>query len=192
MSAKKKVVNEKKPICETKRDGHGRRDSDDRSSDDDCDDKHDCRDKCDDAAAADFYGLMPPDNATTVAAGTAVSFPQNGIYSGGSTISRLTASTFNLAKRGVYKVEFQVSVTEPGQLVIALDNGTGFIEVPNSVVGRATGASQIVGVSLIKTMTRNTKLAIWNPTGNAPPLTITPLAGGTHPVSCHLVITRIE
>ena len=36
---------------------------------------------------ADFYALMPPDNATTVAPGTDVSFPQDGPISG-SDISR--------------------------------------------------------------------------------------------------------
>ena len=30
---------------------------------------------------ADFYALMPPDNAASVAPGTAVSFPQNGVIS---------------------------------------------------------------------------------------------------------------
>ena len=43
---------------------------------------------------ADFYALMPPDNAATVALGTDVSFPQNGSSSG---TARTSASTFNLS-----------------------------------------------------------------------------------------------
>lgn len=35
------------------------------------------------------------------------------------------------------------------------------------------------------------KLTVRNPTGSAAALTITPLAGGTRPVSAHLVITQI-
>ena len=34
-------------------------------------------------------------------------------------------------------------------------------------------------------------LTVRNPAGNAAALTVTPLAGGTHPVSAHLVITQI-
>ena len=45
---------------------------------------------------ADFYALMPPDNAATVAPGTDVSFPQDGPNSG-SDIARIDADSFNLA-----------------------------------------------------------------------------------------------
>jgi hypothetical protein len=140
-------------------------------------------------AYSDFYGMMPGDNATVVGAGTGVQFPEDGPTNG--LITRLDASTFSLRNVGVYEVQFQVSVSEPGQLVIALDNGTGFMEVANSVVGRTTGACQIVGISLIQTTVPNTLLSIFNPSGNAPALTITPFAGGTHAVSCHLVIKQI-
>jgi hypothetical protein len=138
---------------------------------------------------ADFYGLMPGDNSAPIAPGTPVNFPQNGPVSG--SITRLNANTFNLAETGTYEVQFQVSITEAGQLVIALNDGLGFLEVPNSVVGRATGTSQIVGISLITTHVANTQLSIWNPSGNPAALTITPVAGGTQSVSCHLVIKQL-
>ena len=86
----------------------------------------------------------------------------------------------------MYQVLFQVSVTEPGQLVVTLNT----IELAYTVVGRATGTSQIVGICLVQTTTSNSSLTINNPTGNTPALTITPVAGGTHPVSAHLTITR--
>lgn len=140
-------------------------------------------------AYSDFYALMPGDNAAPIAAGTAVQFPRDGPTSG--EITRMGASVFNLREIGTYEVQFQVPVTEAGQLDIALDAGAGFSEDPASVVGRATGATQIVGVSLINTTVANTKLSIFNPTGNTPALTITPVAGGTHMVSCHLVIKRL-
>ena len=38
---------------------------------------------------ADFYALMPPDNAATVAPGTDVSFPQDGPTSGAGVLSVL-------------------------------------------------------------------------------------------------------
>jgi hypothetical protein len=68
--------------------------------------------------------------------------------------------------------------------------------VANSVVGRATGTSQIVGMSLLTTTIVNSVLEVINPPGNSPALTITPVAGGTGgspaDVSAHLSITRIQ
>jgi len=135
---------------------------------------------------ADFFALMPPDNAATVAPGTDVSFPQDGETTG--TITRTGPSSFNLPTIGLYQVQFQVSVTEAGQLILTL-NGA---DLANSVVGRATGTSQIVGVSLVRTTVVNSILTVRNPAGNSTALTITPLAGGTRPVSAHLVLTRVQ
>jgi len=135
---------------------------------------------------ADFYALMPPDNAATVAPGTDVSFPQDGPNSG-SDISRNGPDSFNLAQIGTYQVLFEVSVDEPGQLILTL-NGE---DLAYTVVGRATGASQIVGMAIVTTTVINSVLTVRNPEGTAAALTITPLAGGTRPVSAHLVITQI-
>lgn len=134
---------------------------------------------------SDFFALMPGDNAATVAANTAVLFPQNGPSNG--TIIRLNSSMFLLPAIGTYLVQFQVSVTEAGQLMLRLNGAP----IANSVVGRATGTSQIVGISLVTTTAPNSILEVINPPGNSPALTITPVAGGTHPVSAHLVIIRI-
>lgn len=136
---------------------------------------------------ADFYALMTPDNAATVAPGTDVSFPQDGPNSG-SGINRLTASSFNLGEIGTYQVLFQVSVTEAGQLSLTL-NGA---DLDYTVVGRATGTSQIIGMAIVETTSINSVLTVRNPADNAAALTITPLAGGTQPVSAHLVITQIQ
>lgn len=135
---------------------------------------------------ADFYALMPPDNAATVAPGTDVSFPQNGPI-GGTGIARATEDSFTLSDIGTYQVMFEVSVDEPGQLVLTL-NG---VELPYTVVGRATGTSQIVGMALVNTTSAESVLTVRNPEGTATALTVTPLAGGIDPVSAHLVITRI-
>ena len=136
---------------------------------------------------ADFFALMPPDNAATVASGIAVSFPQDGPASG-SDITRLSNSSFNLAAIGTYQVTFQVSVTEAGQLVL---NANG-AELAYTVTGRATGTSQITGTALVTTTTINTVLTLDNPVGSPVALTITPLAGGVYPVSAHLTILRLQ
>lgn len=136
---------------------------------------------------ADFYALMSGDNAATVAIGGSVDFPNNGPTSVGSTITRLGDSLFNLANIGFYEVNFQVSIDEAAQLAIAI----GGVEVNYTVVGRATGTSQVIGMAIIETVAINQVLSIVNPTGNSTALTITPNAGGTNPVSAHLIIKRI-
>jgi uncharacterized protein (TIGR03437 family) len=138
-------------------------------------------------AFADFYALMPPNNATTVAPATDVAFPQNGPTSGGA-IARINATQFNLANVGTYQVMFQVSVDEAGQLDLTL-NGT---EQAYTVVGRATGTSQIVEICLLTTISPNSTITVRNPTGDSVALTITPVAGGSDVVSAHLVITQIQ
>ena len=130
---------------------------------------------------------MPGDNAATVAPGTDVSFPQNGTISG-TDISRNSDSSFNLGLIGTYQILFQVSADEAGQLVLTLNRN----ELDYTVVGRATGTSQLVGMSLIATTTTNSILTVRNPASNAVALTITPFAGGTEPVSAHLVITQLQ
>ena len=130
---------------------------------------------------------MPPDNAATVAAGTDVSFPQDG-PNNGTDITRLGADSFQLGPIGTYQVFFEVSVTEAGQLILTL-NGA---DLPYTVVGRATGTSQIIGMALVETTTENSVLTVRNPEGTAEALTITPLAGGVRPVSAHLVIVQIQ
>ena len=136
---------------------------------------------------ADFYALMPPDNAATVAPGTDVSFPQDG-PSSGTSITRIGVDSFSLADIGSYQVLFQVSVDEAGQLLLTLDGA----DLEYTVFGRATGASEIVGMAIVTTSVTDSVLTVRNPAGNATALTITPLAGGTRPVSAHLVITQIQ
>ena len=140
-------------------------------------------------SAADFYALMPGDNSATVAVGGYVQFPENGEFVGTDiTRNGSDSSSFQLGPIGVYQVLFQVSVSEAGQLQLNLNNNV----IQNSVVGRATGTSQIVGMSLIRTTTTNSILRIQNPSGNSSALTITPLAGGSSPVSAHVVITLLS
>ncbi|MDX6586664.1 MAG: hypothetical protein QOI31_1137 [Solirubrobacterales bacterium] len=135
---------------------------------------------------AQFYALMPPNNAATVAPGAAVSFPQDGPASG--DITRASADNFVLAEVGTYRVDFIVSVSEAGQLALRLDGN----QLNYTVFGRATGTSQIVGEALVTTTTPNSTISVVNPAGNSTALTITPLAGGTAPVAASLVIQQLR
>lgn len=135
---------------------------------------------------ANFFALMPGDNAATVAVGAAIELPQNGPTSG-TTITRLTATTFQLASIGTYNISFQCSFDEAGQMMLKLDAA----ELAQTVSGRATGTNQIYITALVTTTLINQVLSVVNPTGNSTALTITPSAGGTHAVSANLVITQI-
>lgn len=134
---------------------------------------------------ADFFALMPPDNAATVAPGAAVQFPQIG--SPANSVIPLGPAAFVLPETGTYEVQFVVPVTEAGQLVVAL-NG---VELANTVTGRATGTSLITGISLVTNTAPGTVLEIRNPSSSFSALTITPLSGGTMPASAHLVIRKL-
>ena len=136
---------------------------------------------------ADFYGIMPPDNADTIAPGSDVSFPQDGPTSA-STITRSSDSSFSLSEIGTYLIFFQVNITEAGQLVLTINDE----EIPYTVVGSATGTDQITGISIIQTTIATSILSVRNPTNNPAALTITPTAGGTQPVSAHLVIIQLQ
>jgi len=120
-----------------------------------------------------------------VAAGSAVQFPQDGPQSG--TIVRAGASTFTLANAGTYRVAFSVSVTEAGQLELTLNGAP----LAYTVYGRATGTSEISGEALV-TAPAASLLSVVNPAGNSPALTITPLAGGTHPSAASLIIEQLS
>jgi hypothetical protein len=137
-------------------------------------------------SSADFYALMPGDNAATIAPGADLAFPQNG-PSFGPDILRLATTTFTLVSVGIYQIMFQVSITESAQLCVVLNAGQNAA----TVVGRATGTSQVVGICLVQTILPNSILSIRNPLGEAIALTMTPVAGGTNPVSAHLVISRL-
>jgi BclA C-terminal domain len=135
---------------------------------------------------AEFYALMPGDNTATIAAGSPIEFPQNGATNG--IITRINASQFNIPAVGIYMVDWQVSIAEAGQLILQL-NGT---DIATSVVGRATGTSQIVGHTMITTTLPNSVLTVVNPSGNPVALTLNPGAGGTRAVSANLTITRMQ
>jgi hypothetical protein len=138
------------------------------------------------AQFAEFFALMPPDNAATVAPGTDVDFPQDGPTS--NDIARTDPGTFNLPDPGTYRIAFSVSVTEAGQLILTL-NGA---DLAYTVTGRATGTSQITGESFVQTTTANSLLTVRNPEGNSNALTITPVAGGARPVSATLTIEQLR
>lgn len=134
---------------------------------------------------SDFYALMGPDNGGPIAGGNPVQFPRIGGTTG--AINATGPATFLLPTIGTYLVEFQVDVLAAAQLQLSLNT----IPLSTTVVGRATGTTQIIGISLVTTTTANSVLSVINPPTNIP-LTIPAGDGGTHPISAHLVIIRLQ
>jgi hypothetical protein len=135
---------------------------------------------------SNFYGLQGTDNAATIAQNAPVFFPRNGPSNGAAT--SLGAGYFNLPAIGTYEVSWQVSIDEAGQLMLAI----GGVGLADTVVGRATGNSQIVGNTMITTTVINSQLSVINPVGNPIALTVTTNAGGATAVSCTLSIKLLS
>ena len=138
---------------------------------------------------ADFYALMPSDNAAPVAPGSPVLFPQLG-PTNGYIVPGTVAGTFILPFVGTYEVTFEVSVTGAAQLIVVVNSR----ELLYTTVGRATGANQLVGYCLVTTLVPHSVLSINNPTNNLSAITITTgtasgQAGSS--ISAHLVITKL-
>jgi len=134
-----------------------------------------------------FFALMPGDNSATIALGGAVDFPQNGAANGIFRVG-VVADEFVLPAVGMYEISWQVSITEAGQLVLALDN----VEQPRTTAGRATLTTQIMNHVILETTAANTVLSIRNPAAAAAALTVTPGAGGASAVSASLVIKQLQ
>ena len=127
------------------------------------------------------------DNSATIAPGTDIDFPQDGPNITNS-ITRNSSSSFSLIDVGTYLVIFQVSITEARQLVLTVNDE----ELLYTIVGRATGTSQIFGVSILSTTVVTSILTVRNPASETAALTITPSADGTEPVSAHIIIIQMQ
>ena len=129
---------------------------------------------------------MPTDNATAIAPGEDVAFPENGVIAN-TNIGRASNTSFLLSSIGTYLIQYTLTAAEGGQLVLTL-NGN---ELAYTVVGRSGTDTEIVGTALITTTATNSVLTLRNPRDNTTSLTLTPTAGGTEPVSAHLTIVQL-
>jgi hypothetical protein len=157
--------------------------------------------------AASFFAIMPTDNPSPIDSGVPIAFPRDGPSTGGGfgqpsppfrDFSTNPNTNFVLPNIGVYQVWFQVSITEPAQLVLTLDFAPldDLFGSLNTVVGRDTGACQITGMSLIQTTTTNQIVQVGNVANvSNTPITITASAGANgsgKPVSANIIITQLQ
>lgn len=129
---------------------------------------------------------MPTDNPDPILPGGDVAFPQNGAIRG-TDITRTGDTSFTLVTPGTYQVQFQVPVSEAGQLVLTLNGAQQLY----TVAGQSGTNGQLTGVALVQTAEANEVLTLRNPAGNTNSLTVTPSAGGAAPASAHLTILRL-
>ena len=134
---------------------------------------------------ADFYALMPTDNATAITPGTDVAFPRNGTIAN-TNIGRTNDTEFLLNATGTYLVMWNASITEAGQLVLTLNDA----ELPYTVVGTEDGLDELTGFTMLNITTPST-ITVRNPVANTTNVTLTPNAGGTDAVSAHLTIVQL-
>jgi hypothetical protein len=104
----------------------------------------------------------------------------------------LEVNSYNLPTVGVYRVQFQCTFTEPGQLQVCINE----LALTNDLVtGRnmpTSGGTEVVGNFLLTTVAPNSVLTICNPPGNSPALTVTPADGAsTHAFMQTLLITKV-
>jgi hypothetical protein len=118
-----------------------------------------------------------------------VAFPEDGPSS--ATIVREDASSFVLPEIGTYRVSFNASVEEAGQLELSVNAGAGAVDLPYTVFGRATGTSQIIGEALVTSTVVDSVISVIAAPGNFTALTLDPLAGGGEPVAASLIIEQL-
>ena len=137
------------------------------------------------ASYANFYALMPPDNAAAIPLGGDVAFPRPAVQ-GGTDIARISDTSFNLATTGTYLVSFTATPNEAGRLILTL-NGT---EIPYTLSANGATGVEISGTAMVPVTTANSVLTVRNPAGSTASITLTPGTAGT-PNAANLIIAKI-
>jgi hypothetical protein len=147
--------------------------------------------------AAMFYGMTAgtgngaaTDYAATVAvktsAGTGrVPFPRLGPSVGANPPVAASGSSFTMPA-GTWEIDVDVHTTEPGQLQLEL-GGTA-VDYSTASNSNPTAGGHPLHIHALVTTTAGQVLAVINPAGNSPALTITPADGA----STHAAVPKIS
>jgi hypothetical protein len=142
---------------------------------------------------AQFYGVSGsfglPDYPTMIGVGQPFPFPENGPVGGTTPITRQfpSSSAFILPATGIYRVSWQISLSESNQVQLVL-NGIPLSPSGLGTTGQATGFNQNMNTMTIQA-TAGDVLQLLNVSPTS--VTVTPLAGGSNPVAATLSITRL-
>ena len=135
---------------------------------------------------ADFYAIMPPENAAVIAPGEAVEFPEQS-FIGGTNVTRTSDSEFTFTESGIYLVFFNAATSEAAQLVPAINT----TELSFALAGKDSALSQLSGMAIIAANDGDV-LTLRNPASATSSVTLSPNAGGNSPVTAHLIIIRLQ
>lgn len=140
-----------------------------------------------------FYAT-PVGGFAPIAIDESVPFDADGVAMTGTGIVRdgVSDTTFILGLAGDYDISWQLSVDEPGQTAIYLEDPSpgAFVFQPETLAGRATGTNQITNRVIIRTTTAGAKIRIQNHSSPAA-ITLTPLPGGTSAGATTLAIVLL-
>ncbi len=136
-----------------------------------------------------FYGLIPPNNENDILPGESIEFPLD--YITNINIVRVNNKAFKLMLAGIYEIKYILSITQPAQLVVSMDSGSGFIQQLHTVVGRNSGSSQLIGDVFLKVDIPGSIICLASPVENNNPIRVTPTAGGTLAETCYLIVSKI-
>ena len=135
---------------------------------------------------ADFYAIMPPENAAAIAPGEAVEFPEQS-FIGGTNVTRTSDSEFTFTESGIYLVFFNAATSEAAQLVPAINT----TELSFALAGKDSALSQLSGMAIIAANDGDV-LTLRNPASATSSVTLSPNAGGNSPVTAHLILIRLQ
>lgn len=131
-----------------------------------------------------FYATFG-DNTGPIAHGVEVTFPQDGPTTT-ANIFRTGPYDFEVAIAGTYRVNYQVPVTEPGQLVMSKQG----VILPYTSSGRATGTT-LIGLTTLIYMSAGEKMTLRAADTNSTAITVTQvIAGG--PAYATLLIELVK
>ena len=106
----------------------------------------------------------------------------------GSGISRISDTSFNLAKAGSYQVMFHVTAVQIKKLGVTL-NGT---MQDYTISGRPSGASEIVGMTIVTTTQDDTVLTLRYPEDEEAISDVQPTDNPYLDITSHLVIIQLR
>jgi hypothetical protein len=136
------------------------------------------------------------DNPNPIAPGQAIAFPNTGVSKGSGNIVIDTAVTpvgtaIRLVNIGTYQVSVSAQVGEAGQLVVALDSGSGAVEQAPDYVGTRAAGLQAFTV-LVTTTLANVNLYIVNPANQTTPVTLPAGVGSSGNATQNAILTILK
>ena len=135
---------------------------------------------------ADFFAMNNEEEAVILQPGEDFSLPENGASGGG--ITRISESSFNLLNAGNYLVMFNVTTIQTPKLGLTLNGEM----LDYSIAGRPSGASQIVGMTVVTSTQDNSVLTLRYPEEESDNNGVVTADNPRKDTTSHLVIVQLN